>query len=741
MDVRTSTIVAATGERKWRSIPRAARIAAAAFVVAVPILGASGVMTAKAATPETFYAVNSTFAFTGHGYGHGHGMSQYGAYGAAVSGLSSAQILDFYYPGTATSAVPPANATVRVLLSGGDGTSMQFSPEARDGTLTAIDLNAGRSAVLPTSVGGAAVDGWRSIAAGDGTTRLQGHWSGAWQAFPAGAGWSSTGAVVITSTSNQLTLVRADGTLRDYLGSLASGANGSTGIYTVNLVSTENYVRGVVPSESPSSWPAAALQAQTVAARTYAVSVASPGRFYDICDTTACQVYSGLATYGSNGQLSRAETTANTDSAVAATAGQIRTYNGAPIFAQYSSSNGGWTVAGGSSTPYLVAKADPYDGLVPNSANTWTQSIDATALGTALGVGRAYMLTVNGRDGNGEWGGRITSVTVAGSAGTVTVSGETFRSSAGLKSTWWTAPAGTLEGSGPSSVSGPSDLYGIALNGTGSQTIELHGLTRASNYAAFGVHSASAFGVSTADDWRFFIAPFNGDGRPDLYGVKLRGGGSGTVEVHVLSAASNYQTFLFHAATILESPPPGVKADFALGSFGGDGRQDLYFIPWASTGSGAVEIHVLSAASGYHSFIGHVATAMPTSVVAAGEWTFLVGDGGGRGDLVAVHGSGSAGSGRTEVHVLSQVSNYQGWIVHAATALGLQSATDVSFKLADFDRDGSLDLVAVLRGATTASHVTEVHILSGREGFQSFLAHAATGLGPTDPSAWQFAVS
>src|SRR3954463_12910881 len=44
----------------------------------------------------------STIAVDGHGYGHGRGMSQYGSEGAARAGLTAAQIMDFYYPGTTT---------------------------------------------------------------------------------------------------------------------------------------------------------------------------------------------------------------------------------------------------------------------------------------------------------------------------------------------------------------------------------------------------------------------------------------------------------------------------------------------------------------------------------------------------------------------------------------------------------------------------------------------------------------
>ena len=92
-----------------------------------------------------------------------------------------------------------------------------------------------------------------------------------------------------------------------------AGQWGSTG-RTINRVLVEDYVRGVVPAEMPTSWPAEAVRAQAVAARSYAVRLRANRRYpsYDLCDTTACQVYRGMA----------AETTGG-DAAVRATAGRI----------------------------------------------------------------------------------------------------------------------------------------------------------------------------------------------------------------------------------------------------------------------------------------------------------------------------------------------------------------------------------------------------------------------------------
>ena len=100
---------------------------------------------------------------------------------------------------------------------------------------------------------------------------------------------------------------------------------GSTDRNTVNIVSVDNDVRGVVAAEMPSSWKPEALKAQAVAARSYGVRSLVASRYCDLCDTTSCRVYRGVD----------AET-ATTDAAVKATAGKILNYNGSPAFTQFS---------------------------------------------------------------------------------------------------------------------------------------------------------------------------------------------------------------------------------------------------------------------------------------------------------------------------------------------------------------------------------------------------------------------
>lgn len=132
------------------------------------------------------------------------------------------------------------------------------------------------------------------------------------------------------------------------------------GTYTlVNQVPLETYLRGVVPYEIGTNAPTAALEAQTILARTYALR--NLRRFaadnYQLCADTHCQVY-----YGLNGAA------AKTDQAIAATRGKVLTYKNELIDALYSSTTGGVTASfsdvwNGEDRPYLRPVIDAATNL------------------------------------------------------------------------------------------------------------------------------------------------------------------------------------------------------------------------------------------------------------------------------------------------------------------------------------------------------------------------------------------
>src|SRR5262249_62134756 len=91
----------------------------------------------------------------------------------------------------------------------------------------------------------------------------------------------------------------------------------------------------------------------------------------------------------------------------------------------------------------------------------------------------------------------------------------------------------------------------------------------------------------------FVLADFDRDGIPDLYFIKRRNTGSNSIEVHVLSGASNYQQFTLHTGTPL-APAQDGNGDFGVAVFDCDGIADLYFVQRRNAGSNSIELHVLS---------------------------------------------------------------------------------------------------------------------------------------------------
>lgn len=276
----------------------------------------------------------------------------------------------------------------------------------------------------------------------------------------------------------------------------------------------------------------------------------------------------------------------------------------------------------------------------------------------------------------------------------------------------------------------PSDLSVVLPAMTASGKVEVHTLTGASWYRQYSQHVATALDAQDPSQWAFFTAPWAGSGRPDLIGVKFAGTSSGKVEVHVLSAASGYTQWVAHIATALPVVDP-TRFQFALGSLNGDSRPNLYAIMTGGTASGRTEVHVLSAASGYQAYAAHAATALPTTSNSA--WRFLVGATG-PGDVVGVLRSGA--SGRTEVHRLSASTGWSTFNAQVATPLEPTTASSWYFALGSVDGDAMPDLFTIPT-AGTGSGQTEAHVLSGASTYSAFVAHVATAL-PLLPMAAAF---
>lgn len=420
------------------------RVAAGVAVVLATALGVV-VPPAPAALAADVLDVPASGAWTveGRGWGHGIGMSQWGAQGAALQGVSTAAILDFYYPGTTDFDIGQ-DYPLRVRLLSLAGSSVQLAPSS--GALVVTDLSTGARTTLPAG-GRVAV----SRSGGLFRATLDG-------AAVQIAGSSSFAGPMQVSGAQVAEVWASDatGAARLYAGTLRLNATGTSSLEVVNHVPMEQYLRGVVPQEVSSSWAPAALRAQAIAARSYALAVRSATGTADLCDTTQCQVYAGLASRTASGTVSTV-TRATTDAAIGATARVARYYGGGPAFTQFSSTNGGYSKAG--SRPYLVARADPYTGTAPGDTRTrWTDTLTVARVQQSCPSGGALQRMTLFRDGNGALGGRITSAQLQCTTGTATVATPAF----GLLSSWWI----------PTSVNKPFGNFEVAQAASGGVRVK-----------------------------------------------------------------------------------------------------------------------------------------------------------------------------------------------------------------------------------------------------------------------------
>jgi SpoIID/LytB domain protein len=414
------------------AVGEAMRRSAAAAVAAVTAVVVAGAL-APAASAQTYYVpITKAWTVKGHGYGHGHGMSQYGAQGAALQGLKYRQIVDFYYPGTTWDTV---KGNIRVLISADTTSDLQVRP--RDG-LVVRDLAGKQTWSLPVRD---KIDRWRLLPTAKGRTVVQFHNAAGWHRWDVPDHRDTLAGTAQFRAQGPLTLLVPGGddvVGRPYRGVLRSVQPypGATVRDTVNVVTMDEYVEGVVPYEMPASWKQQALRAQAVAARTYAAyeRALNPKRYWQICDTTACQVYGGVDAEQES-----------SNRAVTATAGQILTFNGKPAFTQFSSSSGGWTADGGQ--PYLPAQRDPYDDFPGNGMHSWTAPVSAGVLERSHPeVGSLIDVKVTKRDGNGQWNGRVVQIVLEGTKGKAYMTGDDVRWTFGLRSTWFTiAPTPIIE--------------------------------------------------------------------------------------------------------------------------------------------------------------------------------------------------------------------------------------------------------------------------------------------------------
>ena len=429
-----------------------------AIVVGAAVLLAPMVATAAPMRPEQ--ADSSALVIDGHGAGHGVGMSQWGAYGyAADQGWSAAQILDRFYGGTVSTSLDTTSTTVTVRL-------MRL-----DELQTAV-VNTRAQLVVDGVDGGP----WGSVVAREVTPGSYTVWARNDAVCPNTSDMLTAGWVVVATgkasvvvrplTDTSVSAAYADlagvcepsGTVRSYRGIIraVNGTDGSN--HTVNEVPVEQYLRSVVASEMSPAWAARgsqALQAQAIASRTYALNEKRYS-YARTCDML-CQSYPGAASRtGVNGAFRRNEWP-STDAAVTATVGVVRrlgSASGQLAYTMFSSSSGGYSASNGLGFPVV---ADAGDATPTNPYHSWTATVTYTAVTKAWpSIGTFTGITVAKRSGDGDWGGRVLAITVSGTAGSVTLTGDAFRRAVGMKSNWFSIRPESIPGGVDSSPPEPT---------------------------------------------------------------------------------------------------------------------------------------------------------------------------------------------------------------------------------------------------------------------------------------------
>jgi SpoIID/LytB domain protein len=337
-------------------------------------------------------ASGARWVVKGRGWGHGVGMSQQGAFGLAQHGRGYREILHHYYRHTRIGRA--GSHTLEVLIgSGSDSVTFRKARKACGQRLRrhrGYRFRRSGSDVILRRVHGTKIAscGRTGTASGGGKIRIGGQ--GVYR-----------GKLKATASDGELLLI--------------------------NAVGLEAYVKGVVPNEVPASWPRAALRAQAVAARSYALATSGVGTF-DLYDDTRSQVYEG-----------KSSETRRTNTAARGTSGLVVRYRREVATTYFFSTSGGQTESaqygfpGSDPVPYLQSVRDPYDGGSPY--HRWKVRYSQSEMESRLSglfSGRLRRIKVLQRGDSP----RIVKARVVGSGGSSKVSGPGLQARLDLLSTW-----------------------------------------------------------------------------------------------------------------------------------------------------------------------------------------------------------------------------------------------------------------------------------------------------------------
>lgn len=365
--------------------------------------------------------VPKTFTFEGSGYGHGVGLSQYGAKGQALEGKSATEILNYYFPDAQVTPVEDS-ATISVNIAH-QVSALSLILPVTDSAMINVDTAVATS-LPPDSALNFAITG-KVISGPGGSGKL-------WVIK-----WSNPESVISVNVGKSKFLVN-----HGYIQLRAVSAAGlGYRIEATNLLRLhDEYLYGI--AEVPSSWPAAALESQVIASRTYALM-----RMNSIKKACDCHVYNskydqafagyskeGEARYGQLWKAAVDATAVDEDHGLAITVDQL------PVSVFFSSSTGGMTQRAvdvwGTEIPHLISVADPWslDPAINKNYAKWTKEISQKVIAKAFGLTNVDHLIIGEKSATNSVL-KVTGVSSEGKSKTLPVG--TFKTSVKLPSSWF----------------------------------------------------------------------------------------------------------------------------------------------------------------------------------------------------------------------------------------------------------------------------------------------------------------
>ena len=403
------------------------------FVISTVI--SSLIATSAISTPAN--AAPNEWIIVGSGWGHGVGLSQYGALGQALDGRSWQDILAHYYPGTNLSD-SPLDKQISVGLTQ-DRTAVfvrldKFSDDAQlemsiDGSPVAT---IGSGTIIRIESNGASV-----ATSGGEDGRAESRGSGKRISFRISAGSGLINSVGGSPETNPSSALSTPGHRYRYgtLNVVYGGDNdGRPDLYSsITMRLADEYPLGV--AEMSSSWPKAALVAQVVASRSYALGKVNSG----LRGNCGCHVYNNTSDQVYVGFSKESDSWRDAVNSAVAPSGQaaVLTFGGKAITAYFASSTGGRTMstrdAWGGNVAWSQSVDDNWSLNARNPNARWGLRMSQSAMAAALGLSTVETIEVVERFPSGA---AKTIVAKDPGGGSVTLSGRTFQARMKLKSTY-----------------------------------------------------------------------------------------------------------------------------------------------------------------------------------------------------------------------------------------------------------------------------------------------------------------